>query len=128
MTERFRESLTEAIREGKSGQPVFVVIRQVGESVIGVTLTSEMAALGYAYQTHVSTENLSRAMIERYKELFSPATFSECDNVNGPALCAVHILPDEIDVLSAGNKEEIFGVLKGFAEEHAKVLEDLESN
>ncbi|MBI4057946.1 hypothetical protein HY405_01340 [Candidatus Microgenomates bacterium] len=126
MTERFQESLTEAIREGESGQPVFVVIRRVGDSVIGVTLTSEMADAGYAYQTHVGTKNLSGDIIDRYKELFSPATFSRCDNINGPALCAVHILPDEVDALSPdGSKKEIFRALRGFAEEHAQILEDL---
>ena len=121
--------MTEAIREGVSGQPVFVVIRQVGESVIGASFTSEMIAAGNAYQTHVGTRNLPREIVERYKELFSPATLSQCDNIDGPALCTVQILPEEIDGLSNNaNQEEIFRVLREFVEEQSRILKDLEQN
>jgi len=128
MTERFQESLTEAIRVGESGQPVFVVIRQVGDSVIGVSLTSEMIAAGNAYQTHVGTRNLPREIVDRYKEFFNPAVLSQCDNIGGPALCAVRILPEEIEALFRANrdKKEIFRVLRGFLEEQSGILKDLE--
>jgi len=126
MTERFRESLTEAIREGESGQPVYIVIQQVGESVIGITMTSEMIEAGNAYQSHLGTRNLSREIIDKYKDIFLPAVSSNCENVGGPALCAIHILPDEIESLIRGSeKKEIFRELRGFAEEQAVILEDL---